>query len=193
MDAKPEREVGPEFQSLDADSQANKAAYHDLLASIQKRIDPKSNTVLVVDDERAIRRRVARDLSQNAPNLVVVEAGNGREGLDKLEEIRTTHHRDPLFIVLDLNMPIMTGWEVIEALKKDYEAKGQTQGIPIIVLSSTTGESGVLFFRKSVHSGKSGYSPLVSVAKEACIDPTKYDAVGEKGLMAWMRHFLRYS
>jgi CheY-like chemotaxis protein len=90
-------------------------------------------------------------------------------------------------------MPIMNGWEVIEALKKDYESRGQRQGIPIIVLSSTTGESGVVFFKKSVHAGKSGYSPLVSVAKEACIDPTKYDAKGEKGLAAWMRHFLRYA
>lgn len=182
-----------EFHSQDPDSQANKSAYHDLLDSIQRRMDPDSNTVLLVDDERAIRRRVARDIKENDPKILIFEAGDGREALTKLEEIRERFKRDPLFIVLDLNMPIMTGWEVIETLKKDYEGKGLTQGIPIIVLSSTTGETGMLFLRKSVHSGKSGYSPLVSIAKEACIDPTKYDARGERGLGAWMKHFLKYS
>jgi hypothetical protein len=49
----------------------------------------------------------------------------------------------------------------------------------------------VPFFRKSVHGGKSGYAPLVTVAKEACISAAKYDAKGERGLVAWMRFFMR--
>ena len=65
-------------------------------------------------------------------------------------------------------------------------------GVPFIVLSSTTGEKGSLpFFRKSVHDGKSGYKPIATVAKEACIGAAKYDAKGERGLMAWMRFFMK--
>ena len=183
-----------EYESTDAESQATKAAYHDLLDNIKQRMDPSSNTILIVDDERAIRRRVARDIKKNDPRLVVYEAANGAEGLEKLAEIRQTHDgRDPLLIVLDLNMPIMTGWEFIDHMREEYEAKGQTQGIPIVVLSSTSGEKGMAIFKKSVHAGKAKYSPLVSVAKETCIDPSKFDALGEKGLMAWLRHFMRYA
>jgi len=50
-------------------------------------------------------------------------------------------------------------------LKKEYESKGKEAGIPIIAASSTDGEKSSLLSKKSVHEGKSGYTPLVSVAK----------------------------
>lgn len=169
---------------------SDSADYSQLLDSIKRRMNPGSNTVIIVDDERAIRRRVARDISKNDANMVIFEAGNGQEALDKLEEIRQTYKRDPILMVVDLNMPVMDGWTLIATLKKDYEARGESQGIPIIVLSSTAGEKGIAFFKKSVHHGKTGYAPLVNIAKESCIDPTKYDASGEKGLMAWLKYFM---
>ena len=182
----------PEWKSNDPESVANQVAYHAILEDIKQRMDPDSNTVLLVDDERSIRRRVARDIQAVDKNVVVYEAENGQEALAKLAEIRQKHRRDPVFIVLDLNMPVMTGWEVIEALREEYEKAGKPAGIPIIVLSSTSGDKGSLpFFRKSVHSGKMGYSPLVTIAKEACINAAKYDAQGEKGLMAWMKFFVK--
>jgi CheY-like chemotaxis protein len=164
-------------------------AYTQLLDSIKRRMDPTSNTVIIVDDERAIRRRVARDIQKNDTNIVIIEAGNGQEALEKLEEVRQTYRRDPLLMVVDLNMPVMDGWTLIATLKKDYEARGESQGIPVIVLSSTAGEKGFVF-KKSVHHGKTGYAPLVSIAKESCIDPTKYDATGERGLMSWLKYFM---
>ena len=165
------------------------AEYSQLLDSIKRRMDPDSNTVLIVDDERAIRRRVARDIKKNDKSMVIFEAGNGQEALDQLEEIRTQYKKDPVLMVVDLNMPVMDGWTLINLLKKEYEAKGEHQGIPIIVLSSTAGEKGFIF-KKSIHRGKAGYAPLVNIAKESCIDPTKYDASGEKGLMAWLKYFM---
>ncbi len=181
------------YENTDEESKENRAAYHELLDSIERSMDPNSNTVLVVDDERGIRKLVARSIKKGDPRIVVFEAANGQMALELLKEIREKFSRDPLFIVTDLNMPVMDGWELIENLKKDYELRGKTQGIPIIVLSSTSGEKGHVFFRKSVHGGKSGYNPLVAVAKEVCLKPTKYDAVGEKGLSVWMKHFLRYA
>ena len=180
-----------EFKSTDPESQETQQEYHDLLTNIKQRMDPDSNTVLLVDDERAIRRRVARDIKKNDSTLVIYEAGNGQEALEQLEKIREDYKRDPVFIVLDLNMPVMNGWDTIKALKKDYESKGLSQGIPIIVLSSTSGETGMAVFKKSVHDGKSKYTPLVSVAKESCIDARRYDAAGSKGLTAWLKYFMR--
>lgn len=161
-----------------------------LSESIKKGLNADNNTALLIDDEKGIRKMVARSLVSFAPEIQIYEAGNGKEGLETLAEIRQKHNSDPLLIVLDLNMPVMDGWDFIEELKKKYEEAGKDFGIPIIALSSTSGEKGALFMKKSVHGGKSGYTPLVSVAKESCIEKTRYDAKDEEGLDAWLKYFL---
>jgi CheY-like chemotaxis protein len=180
-----------EYQPSGGEAAAAHENYKALVASIKRNMDPRSNTVLIVDDERGIRMKVARDVRKFDPNMVVFEAANGQEALKQLSAIRNNYVRDPLLIVLDLNMPVMDGWEVIDKLRQEYEGKGATSGIPIVVLSSTSGEKGKMpFMKKSVHSGKSGYTPLVSVAKEVCIDKSRYDETGEKGLFAWLEYFV---
>lgn len=177
----------PSEQDVDAAQ-----SYAELLAVIKRNMDPSSNTALIVDDEKGIRMKVARDVKMFDPDIVIYEAQNGQEAIKQLGEIRRKYYRDPLFIVLDLNMPVMDGWKVIDALKKEYEAQGRTTGIPIIVLSSTSGEKNVaLVLKKSVHDGKSGYTPLVTVAKETCLDKSHYDEVGEKGLIRWLEYFVK--
>lgn len=168
--------------------------YKELLETIKRNMDPDSNTVLLVDDEKAIRKKVARDVQSCAPNLVVYEAANGQEALDKLYQMRCEHYRDPLLIICDLQMPVMDGWEFIRNMHKDYDSQGKTSGIPIIVLSSSSGEKGVKFIsKKSVHDDSLGYTPLVTVAKEACVDTSRYDTAGEKGLVSWLEYFLKGS
>ena len=166
-----------------------KENYSSFLKSIDANMNPENNTALLIDDERGIRKMVARNLKSFAPNLQIYEASNGKEGLETLDEIRRTHTKDPLLIVLDLNMPVMNGWDFITQMRHDYEQAGETQGIPIIVLSSTSGEKG-FFTKKSVHYGKNDYKPLVTVAKESCLDRSHYSATGEKGLKAWFQYFL---
>lgn len=165
--------------------------YLQLLESIKRHMDPASNTVLIVDDEKGIRMKVAREVKAFDPNIVVFEASTGAEALETLNIIRAKYVRDPLLIVLDLQMPVMDGWEVIKRLKKEYESKGRDAGIPVIALSSTSGEKNSLISKKSVHDGKSGYTPLVSVAKESCVEKSHYDAEGEKGLLAWLKFFIK--
>ena len=185
-------EDNTQYRSTDPESQEVQAAYHNLLGSIERHMDPNSNTVLVVDDSRLVRKAVSRSISENDPKVIIAEAEDGKQALERLAELRAKYTRDPLFIVTDLEMPVMDGWEFIENLRKDYEARGQTQGIPVVVLSSSSGEKGALFFKKSVHGDKSHYSPLVTVAKADCIKPDKYDGKGEKGVRSWVKHFLRH-
>ena len=165
--------------------------YKQMMDHIKRNTDPFSNTVLLVDDERGIRKKVARDIGAFAPDVVIFEAAHGAEALEKLLEIRLRFKRDPLLIVLDLNMPVMDGWAVIKHLKEEYESKGKPAGIPIVVLSSTSGEKGFLFSKQSVHAGHSGYTPLVAIAKDVCIDKSRYDGAGEKTLMSWLGHFVK--
>lgn len=180
-----------EYKPTDADSQQAHSEYTALVKSIKTNMNPDSNTVLIVDDEKGIRRFVKRSIKKSAKNIVFYEAENGQKALEILELIGRRYKRPPLFIVTDLNMPVMDGWEFIEHLRKEYEAQGKKQGIPVIVLSSTSGEKGMVFFGKSVHKAK--YEPLVAVAKEACTDPEKYGAIGEKGLLSWVQQFGKYA
>jgi CheY-like chemotaxis protein len=106
--------------------------YPKLIESIKRNMDLASKTVLIVDDEKGIRMKVAREVKAFDPSMVIYEATNGSDALDTLDFIRMKHLHDPLLIVLDLNMPFMDGWEVINRLKKEYESNGKDAGIPYL-------------------------------------------------------------
>lgn len=66
---------------------------------------------IVIDDEPAARRLMKSLLEEYAQVVTVVaEAGNGREAITKIEELR------PDLIFLDIQMPDLTGFEVLERL-----------------------------------------------------------------------------
>lgn len=68
-------------------------------------------TVLIVDDEDLFRDSIRDALESKYPNLQVLEAGNGQEALDQLEE-------SPADVVLtDINMPVMDGFNLLLALR----------------------------------------------------------------------------
>jgi CheY-like chemotaxis protein len=183
----PRLRVIPEHED---DPVASQNAFMD---SVQANMQSTGDIVVIADDEMAFRALIKRSIRKFSPSLQIVEALNGKEVLVKLAEIRDKHKRDPLFIVTDLSMPLMDGWELVEALKKEYLSRGLHQGIPIIVYSSTDGERRAFFGRKTIHQRPgAGYSPLVKVAKEACIDATRYDAQGEDGLMTWLKYFVQH-
>lgn len=67
---------------------------------------------IVIDDEPAARRLMKSLLLEHREVVeVIAEASNGREALEKIE----TLHPDLIF--LDIQMPDLTGFEVIEQLK----------------------------------------------------------------------------
>jgi len=78
---------------------------------------------LVVDDSMLIRYTVCRFLEQRG--FAVESATNGVEALEVVARVQ------PAVIVTDLQMPKMSGDELITALK----SKPETAGIPIIVLA----------------------------------------------------------
>jgi CheY-like chemotaxis protein len=78
---------------------------------------------LVVDDSMLIRYTVCRFLEERG--FAVESATNGVEALQILERVR------PDLIVTDMQMPKMSGSELITALKKNPE----TASIPIIIVA----------------------------------------------------------
>jgi CheY-like chemotaxis protein len=82
--------------------------------------------VLVVDDDDATRSDV-RDLLEE-DGYSVVEACDGKQALEFLVGNR---NRTPDCILLDLSMPVMTGWELLSIVK----AYVRLSEIPIILVS----------------------------------------------------------
>jgi CheY-like chemotaxis protein len=82
--------------------------------------------VLIVDDDEGHRGEVHDVLNEEGYD--VVEAVNGKEALDYLVSIRD---RVPDAILLDLSMPVMSGWELLAILK----AYVRLANIPVILLS----------------------------------------------------------
>jgi PAS domain S-box-containing protein len=84
--------------------------------------------VLVVDDEKDSRVLMSHYLEEFGCR--VITAGTGEEG------IQAARDNKPDLITLDLMMPGMTGWEVLQKLKADPELRK----IPVVVVSIVAGE-----------------------------------------------------
>ncbi len=67
---------------------------------------------LIVDDEPIARRVLAEELEAFPEVTVLGEASNGREALLKITELQ------PDIVFLDLQMPVMSGFEVIQNLQR---------------------------------------------------------------------------
>ena len=80
--------------------------------------------VLIIDDEKMIRLTTGILLKKEGIN--VVEAVNGFEGLKKVAS------ENPDLILLDIMMPAMDGWEVLDHLQNNES----TSSIPVIIFTA---------------------------------------------------------
>lgn len=88
--------------------------------------------LLVVDDSGVMRAMILKTMRMAGLELAEThEAGNGKEGLDLLE-----NHWIDLAIV-DINMPVMNGEEMIDRMKANPEMKD----IPVVVISTEGSET----------------------------------------------------
>jgi two-component system chemotaxis response regulator CheY len=83
--------------------------------------------VLVIDDSRAVRiiiRNIVREMG-----MEVIEAGTGREGLEKLRQ-----NPDVELVLVDWNMPEMNGLDFIRAVR----AERAYDGVRIVMVTTET-------------------------------------------------------
>ena len=93
------------------------------LARIKDYAAPRRKRLLVIEDNAAEQLSIAALLEHD--DIEIVTAGTGGEGLDLLNEQRFD------CVVLDLRLPDMTGFDVLEALRSD----GSLSDIPVIVFT----------------------------------------------------------
>lgn len=88
--------------------------------------------VLIVDDSAMMRKLIRRVTSVvGVPIGTIFEAGNGREALDILE------HEDIKFVFTDINMPVMTGTELLRAMHE----RPEWQHIVRVIISTDGSEA----------------------------------------------------
>ena len=79
--------------------------------------------ILVVDDDTDFREGLRTALEMKG--YQVDEAGNGKEALERIAA------RPPLLVLLDLQMPVMNGRELLQKLRGTPE----TKDIPVVIIS----------------------------------------------------------
>lgn len=87
---------------------------------------PKPSRILIVDDNDDGRSVMKALLEESG--FVVSEAGDGGAALDLLSS-----ELEPALIVLDLEMPVMSGGELLQALKK-HERLAR---LPVVIVSGS--------------------------------------------------------
>lgn len=90
-----------------------------------------SKNILVVDDSPTMRRMIVTSL-RDLKDVVFDEAGTGLEAIERLALSTAS------LMIVDLNMPEMTGLEVLTFVRKHQAYRS----IPIIVLT-TRGDDGI--------------------------------------------------
>ncbi len=99
-------------------------------------------TCLVVDDSKVIRK-VARHILETL-DFTVSEAGDGQEALDACRAAA------PDVVLLDWNMPVMSGIEFLRAL-------GQEEFAPRPKVIFCTTENGIAHIRAAIDAGADEY------------------------------------
>lgn len=83
-----------------------------------------SQNILVVEDDKFLRELIVQKL--NKEGYKTIEAIDGEEGVKKIKTEK------PVLVLLDLILPGIDGFEVLEQVKQDPEAAK----IPVIILSN---------------------------------------------------------
>jgi len=87
---------------------------------------PKKKVIMVIEDEPEIRKIYHYAFSKLLSNYEIIEAGNGYEAMSNV------FNQLPSLVITDHDMPLMSGTQLIEAIRK----KDKKNSVPIVVISA---------------------------------------------------------
>ena len=93
-------------------------------------------TILLVEDDPGHARLIEKNLRRSNVANNIVKAGDGQQAIDYLfgqGEHAGSKPPSPLLVLLDLNLPVLDGYQVLQRMKADE----RTKHIPVIVLTTT--------------------------------------------------------
>ncbi|QBN18353.1 response regulator [Flavobacterium nackdongense] len=93
-------------------------------------------TILFIDDDLITLMLCKMVISKASFSNEIATAKNGEEALSYFDKLKTTQaNNKPQLIFLDLNMPVMNGWEFLDRFTT--EIYSEFHNTKIVILSST--------------------------------------------------------
>lgn len=87
-------------------------------------ITDKAIRFLLIDDDDVNNFLTKEFLKLYVPNAITAEAVSGQAGIDYLQSLVNSLDILPEIILLDINMPVMDGWDFLDAFEQlNYPAK----------------------------------------------------------------------
>ena len=93
-------------------------------------------TILLVEDDPGHARLIEKNLRRANIQNEIVTLTDGQQAIDYLfngGEYAGKQYLPPLLVLLDLNLPVLDGYQVLKRMKADE----RTRTIPVIVLTTT--------------------------------------------------------
>ena len=93
-------------------------------------------TILLVEDDPGHARLIEKNLRRSNITNDIVIVTDGQQVLDYLfgkGEYAGGEHASPLLVLLDLNLPVLDGYQVLQRMKAD----DRTKRIPVVILTTT--------------------------------------------------------
>ncbi len=93
-------------------------------------------TILVIEDDPGHARLIEKNLRRSNVTNEIIKFPDGQQALDYLfgeGQYSEPAYSLPILVMLDLNMPVVDGYQVLSRMKKD----DQTKRIPVIILTTT--------------------------------------------------------
>jgi len=95
--------------------------------------------LLVIDDDDINIFIIKKIVEKTGFDIDMVAKGNGQQAIEYLQGVMANNLPFPQLILIDINMPIMNGWEFIEA----YQELGVTHEVDLYILSSSVYENDI--------------------------------------------------
>lgn len=92
--------------------------------------------ILLVEDDPGHARLIVKNLRRANLTNEIVTVGDGQRALDYLfaeGEYADRQRPSPVLVLLDLNLPVQDGYQVLQRMKADE----RTRRIPVIILTTT--------------------------------------------------------
>jgi CheY-like chemotaxis protein len=93
-------------------------------------------TLVLVEDDPGHALLIEKNLRRAGIANNIIKLDDGQKAVDfllKKGEYQNDDHPAPFLILLDLNLPVLSGYQVLQAIKNDE----RTKSIPVVMLTTT--------------------------------------------------------
>ena len=98
--------------------------------------EPQLLTILLVEDDPGHALLIEKNLRRAGIANSIVKLDDGKKAVDflfKQGAYSGNDHPAPFLVLLDLNLPVLSGYQVLQAIKSDE----RTKAIPVVILTTT--------------------------------------------------------